>query len=168
MYYVYELVDPLTNEPRYIGITNNTKARYSQHLALRDGNIEKNSWVRRLAKQGVKPIMRILETAPTKEQAAAKERHWINSYLKAGISLTNIRNSGDERPSLTFRPTFSYFKRLDREWENYQRENSLLWRRSNAINMVEEVQLFARWMRLRFPSKRSVISRWEEQKIQEY
>lgn len=168
MYYVYELVDPRTGVPGYVGITNNPKARHYQHLALLDGNIKKNSWIRRLSKEGAEPNMRILDTAPNKEQAALKERHWISLYLKAGIGLTNIRNSGDERPSLSLRPSFSFFKRLDDEWENYQREEALLWKRSSEGDMSGRLRLFAAQMRQSFPSKRSIISLWEEEKIQEY
>jgi len=169
-YYIYELIDPRTDIPGYVGITNNPKVRHSQHLALRDGNIKKNSWVRRLVKEGVKPIIRILDTAPTKEQAASKERHWINSYLKAGVSLTNIRNSGDERPSLSLQSSFSFFKRLDYEWEEYQStlERITQWKRSQESDMTGRIRQFTGTMRLWFPSKRNVISLWEEQKIQEY
>lgn len=167
MYYVYELIDPRTGVPGYVGITNNPKARHYRHLALLDGNIKKNSWIRRLSKEGAEPVMRILDTAPNKEQAATKERSWINYYLKVRISLTNIRNSGDERPSLSFRPGFAFFKYLDEEWENYQREEAQLWRRSGKNDMVCRLRWFTSRMKQNFPSKRDVISLWEEQKIQE-
>lgn len=162
MYYVYELVDPRTGIPGYVGITNNPKARRAQHLYLLEDNPEKYAWVQRLRGQGINPIMRILDTASDRKQAEFKERHWINFYLETGISLTNIRGASDERPP--------FFKRLDDEWEAYQRESAILWKQwgRSREQMIDRVELFTGRMRVRFPSKKSILSLWEKQKLQEY
>lgn len=178
MYYVYELVDPRTGVPGYVGITNNPKARHYQHLAMLDGNIEKNSWIRRLEKEEIAPTMRILDTASDRAHAELKERDWINFYLREGISLTNVRVASGRRPSSSLRSRFSFFKRLDRKWEEWQeghvafwsesRKREVVWSELSREDIIYQLRRFLSWISSEFPSKRDIIPLWEEEKIQEY
>ena len=62
MFYIYELVDPITNEVRYIGQTVNTYNRLHTHLTeAKHGNSHKNKWIRKLVKNGMRPILNVID-----------------------------------------------------------------------------------------------------------
>lgn len=57
---LYELVDPITGEIKYVGISTNTKIRYKQHLSCKI-NSKKLEWINKLKSQDLKPIMNIID-----------------------------------------------------------------------------------------------------------
>lgn len=77
MIYIYTLSHPETNEVRYVGKTINTKRRYKQHLYDKRGS-HKGSWVKSLRKEGLKPVLTILETCEDNWQE--REIYWISQY----------------------------------------------------------------------------------------
>ena len=103
---IYGLVDPRTEELRYIGQTMKTlKKRLSQHLA--EIKTKKNSlklgWLRELSKLGCQPDIVVLDeydaVEPTKEQT----KNWLDTnevlaidfYREAGCRLTNMTDGGE-------------------------------------------------------------------------
>jgi predicted GIY-YIG superfamily endonuclease len=89
LHFVYELYDPRTNTPGYVGITNNPNQRYWEHLEGRVRKGKKYEWVKSLLDEGVKPKLRILETLDERSEAMRRERYWVQYYTKQGIVLTN-------------------------------------------------------------------------------
>lgn len=92
--YIYGLVDPQTEEIRYVGKTSNLKDRYSSHLFADDVNRHKCNWIKLLKKNGHKPRMIILEKA-TEKNWEDRERFWIKHGYINGWKLTNISKGGD-------------------------------------------------------------------------
>lgn len=91
--YIYVLIDPRTNECRYVGKTVNPQKRLGQHLSERRASYRKN-WVQSLLNQNVVPEMIIIDQAPRSE-IDDLECFWI-SYLKyIGASLVNRTKGGD-------------------------------------------------------------------------
>jgi hypothetical protein len=90
-YYIYELVDPRTDQIRYVGITNNPELRLYQHTNCIDATGVKLAWLEEMRNDRVKPIMRIIETTDSKQQAEAQEKHWIQEFIKSGFDLVNVR-----------------------------------------------------------------------------
>lgn len=88
-HYVYEIVDE-QEIPFYVGITDDLKGRYSNHLHSRGINAQKEAKIQQLLLAGIEPKMRVIETWDTREQALERERYWICEYLKQGLPLTNI------------------------------------------------------------------------------
>ncbi len=97
-YTVYALVEPV--EPvslvtwknvRYIGLSNNVLARYSQHLACRaaDSNEDKNEWVTSVLVAGKMPQLHEIEKTVTIEQGRAREQYWIRYAIAQGAALLN-------------------------------------------------------------------------------
>ena len=104
MYFVYELFDPRTSKPGYIGITNNPNQRLLEHLELRAGKGKKNAWIQQLLAEQVEPKMKILEIVEDRGEAQRRERYWIQQYLNRGIQLTNhLLVSTSDKP--TSKPT---------------------------------------------------------------
>jgi hypothetical protein len=99
LYFIYELSDPRTAIPSYIGITSNPNIRYIQHLERKTGSKKKCDWIRDLLAEGIQPKMKILETVDSKQEAQDRERHWIQQYLKQGRELTNalLVNSSERK-----------------------------------------------------------------------
>lgn len=85
--FIYKLIDPETNEIRYVGKSNNPQKRLLAHV--RDqSNTYKGHWLISLRNRGLKPIMEIVEEVPF-EIWAERELYWISYYLEHGHPLTN-------------------------------------------------------------------------------
>lgn len=95
--YIYALVDPTTNEVRYVGKTKDLNVRMYQHChpTLKDKS-DKANWVRQLIAAGQTPQMLILEEC-TSQTWRATEQKWITHYCAINQKMTNIRKGGDGR-----------------------------------------------------------------------
>lgn len=90
--YIYKLIDPLTNEVRYIGKTGNLKNRYTSHLS----NAKKlksrlANWIKFLAKQNIEPIIEIVEVC-NENNWEEREIHWITVFKTD--KLCNVHSGG--------------------------------------------------------------------------
>ena len=95
--YIYELIDPITDETRYIGKTSNLKNRLYGHIFRTKTNIVfcyKENWIRSLLKQNLKPIMNIIDEVDESE-SNFWERFYISLYKSWNCKLTNLTNGGD-------------------------------------------------------------------------
>jgi hypothetical protein len=92
LYFVYELIDPRTNEPRYVGITVNPNLRFEQHMSDKQ-NDKKRIWIQELSDARLEPRMKILEVAESYDEGRQKEKDWIKARLTGGHCLTNIRSN---------------------------------------------------------------------------
>lgn len=64
--YVYTLVDPRTDEPKYVGATKSPKERlYSHQHGATNDDVE--DWIRQLKADGVEPEMTVIRVAPIEE-----------------------------------------------------------------------------------------------------
>lgn len=94
--YIYKLVDPTTEEVRYIGKTNNKnlKIRFNGHMyqANKNNKLKLYCWIRKLKASGLEPKIELLETANSNNWED-RERYWI-SYFRDTGNLTNISDGG--------------------------------------------------------------------------
>jgi len=58
--YIYELIDPKSNKPRYIGKSNNPQKRLESHLKEKK-NTYKNNWIKKLKKENLIPVLNIID-----------------------------------------------------------------------------------------------------------
>lgn len=94
--YVYGLIDPITQELRYIGITVNPAVRYYDHIRkarLRLEKTYKSNWVAGLLEKGLVPEMYIIDIQP-KATLEFWEQHYISYYRAIGCRLTNMALGG--------------------------------------------------------------------------
>ena len=104
-YYVYELLDPRTNEVRYIGKTKNTYKRFYEHISpsLLVKNTHKNNWIKQLLKLNLRPIMRVIIITTFNNINKCEIEAISNSS-----NLTNIASGGQGgSPSLETRKKLS-------------------------------------------------------------
>ncbi len=98
--FVYELIDPITDETRYIGITKNPNRRYREHLTRFKTNYYKVNWIKNLLGRNLKPIMNIIDEILIKE-ASFWERHYISLYKSWNCKLTNYFLNGENYNEMT-------------------------------------------------------------------
>ncbi len=97
--YIYGLIDPRTQEIRYIGFTNkNIKDRLKSHLTKSSlkTNTHKNNWIKSLLKKNLKP--EIFQLQETNEKEWQFDEQWnIQYFLSIGCNLTNGTAGGEGR-----------------------------------------------------------------------
>ncbi len=86
---IYQLADPHDGTIRYIGYSRDAQQRYRQHLSCKEGNYAKNTWIRELKAQGMKPVLSILGREEYEILARERETYWIYRYAKQGMPLFN-------------------------------------------------------------------------------
>lgn len=91
---IYALRDPITKDIRYIGKANSASKRLASHIrdsSARDTPVYR--WIRKLAKQGLIPVIDVLEVA---EDWIEAERRLIAVSRAQGCRLLNVAAGGDE------------------------------------------------------------------------
>lgn len=100
---IYGLVDPISKQLRYIGLSSRGLSRPNQHLDSKriyrpDRKTGKQShcqkWLQVLDKQGLKPEIMILEECNSKEALNEAEIFYIAYYKSIGANLTNHQLGG--------------------------------------------------------------------------
>lgn len=90
MWTIYALVDPRTNQIRYVGQTqNHPEVRLVGHLLKDDGNKRKRAWIDELRRLGEKPIVVVLEYASSFDEALEVESSWIRRGHRSEWPLLN-------------------------------------------------------------------------------
>jgi len=108
--YVYQLLDPMTCEPFYIGLTRHPKDRLRQHAASARGGCKKPVYERwrsiRQRSGGRPPVMRVIEGPildDVSDRPAEKaEMEWEDGHRVAGIRLMNSAPCGAGRRGKTW------------------------------------------------------------------
>lgn len=96
--FIYELIDPRTNEPRYVGKTINIKNRLKSHLLYDKAKTYKNNWIKNLLKENLVPKLNIIARVNENEWEYW-EKYYIKLYKEKGYKLTNATEGGDNPPS---------------------------------------------------------------------
>ena len=60
-YQIYALIDPRDNLVHYVGISINAESRFYEHLHEVTGNFDEARWIKSLKKNGLSPMLQILE-----------------------------------------------------------------------------------------------------------
>ena len=98
--FIYTLIDPITNEIRYVGKSVRPKERL-QNQCNEKSNTYRCHWVQSLLKLGLRPIQIIIEKLPLDQDWQSRERYWIKKFREDGFNLTNCTDGGDGVPNLS-------------------------------------------------------------------
>lgn len=85
--YVYALWCPLTEQYRYVGMTNNPETRFRCHVSGGEPG-DRRSWIMALKRRGLSPTMAVVDTAQAKD-IYKLEGEWIRRMIARGHKLTN-------------------------------------------------------------------------------
>ena len=93
--FIYCLIDPITNQVRYVGKAADIQKRFHRHLSEKRGT-HKNNWIQSLASRGLKPIISVVQSLYdcTDEDWQNAEIFWINYYKSKGCNLCNLDSGG--------------------------------------------------------------------------
>ena len=93
---IYALLDPESEEIRYIGKSCNGLARPKQHFYPSSLRVHsyKNSWMKSVFSRGLRPGIRVLQEFDSKTHLAAAEMYFISGYKRIGSRLTNLTDGG--------------------------------------------------------------------------
>lgn len=114
--FIYSLVDPRSNQIRYIGKSNNPKKRLSAHLSEKR-RTHKSHWIQSLKKVGLKPILNIVDEVLLKEWEFW-EMHYISLYKSWGFDLTNQRAGGGGLESHSTETKELLSSMIKKEWSH--------------------------------------------------
>lgn len=93
---LYVLRHPVTLEIRYAGKANNAAKRLASHLRdSKRSNTPVYTWIRSLAKEGLAPIMEVVEEV-SPEDWKKSEMAMIASLRLTQVRLLNVADGGDE------------------------------------------------------------------------
>lgn len=92
---IYVLIDPETQQVRYVGKANNVSQRYKAHLnRARKHQIHKLNWINSLKKKKLKPILEVIDVVSVKDWVFW-EKYWIAQMKSWNFSLLNYTEGGD-------------------------------------------------------------------------
>lgn len=98
--HIYMLVDPETDEIRYVGKSIRPAQRLLNHMNERS-NTHRSHWLQTLRQKGLRPRMVILETIEGRWPWQDAERFWIAHLRSLGARLVNGTSGGDGVPNLS-------------------------------------------------------------------
>lgn len=93
MVYIYTLTDPITNELKYCGKTNNIKIRLIGHLKEKKSNKEKIDWIQNIKNKGLKPILEVIDEV-SDDDWSFWEKYWISQLKSWNFILLNKNDGG--------------------------------------------------------------------------
>lgn len=105
--YIYELLDPINMECRYVGKTKNLKRRYNSHLnQSKKRKTHKECWIYNLLSKDMKPIMRViaitnLDYINETEILEIAKRNNLTNATKGGDGQSNILGSTISKIKIT-------------------------------------------------------------------
>lgn len=97
--YIYGLIDPFTDEIRYIGKSIRPKERLRDHCNDHS-DCHRTHWIQRVIAHGRRPKLVILQELSESDDWQQAERDWIAKARESGWPLTNGTDGGDGVPNL--------------------------------------------------------------------
>jgi hypothetical protein len=113
--FIYILMDPITDEIRYIGKSINPTQRYRKHIyetKTKNLNNHKINWIKSLLNKNLKPKMDIIDSI--EGDWVWLEEYWISQFLTWGFNLVNSTNGGENPPSWKGRTHSDEYKEIRR------------------------------------------------------
>lgn len=165
-YTIYKLIDPESNEVRYIGLTFNTlKQRLKSHYN-ENAKSHKCYWIKKLKLQGLKPIIEsIEENIGSYEEACEKEIYYIDYYKNNGHKLTNQATGGNKNKKMS-EETRRKMSQFQKEWhKNNKRILSKETKEKLSESTKIRMQNIEERQRLKIANKLYEDSKTDEQKL---
>lgn len=135
--FIYTLSDPITNEIRYIGKTNNIKDRLKRHLQKSnldkyEKNTHKSRWIRSMLICDKSPNIEILDIGNT-ENVNDLEIYWISQFKTWGFNLTNLSAGGEVGVDWTGKKHKDTTKNKIRDSHNSRNKNIIHYKLDGSI-----------------------------------
>lgn len=97
MYHVYYLLDPITKDVKYVGMSKNPKRRYRQHISKLDKLMtDKRKWLEGLFEKKLLPEIKIVGSYDSEKEGREMEQQHVTMNKN---TILNIHNPGKGRKS---------------------------------------------------------------------
>jgi group I intron endonuclease len=163
-YTIYRLIDPISNETRYIGLTFNTlKQRLKSHCSEKSKS-HKSNWIRKLKSIGLKPIIESIENnISSYDHCCEREIYWIEKYKLEGHPLTNMATGGNKNKKMSDETRI----KMSDSAKNRKVKTKLSEETKKTISMISKKRFEKEEERdkLRISNKRYEDSKTPEQKL---
>lgn len=146
IYSIYKLIDPITNDVRYIGVTTNSlKNRLYQHK-YNSKKLKTHSakWINSLLKKDFSPIIELIEICD-ENNWEEKEKYWISYYDNLtnhhiggkGVILNRTKESINSTSNSKKISLIQINKQGEfiKEWDSIKEASDFLGKSPNAITM---------------------------------
>ncbi|NQD75316.1 viroplasmin family protein [Pseudomonas sp. B21-023] len=105
-YVVYLIIDPVTEEPFYVGQTGNFKSRQRSHLEKANHNCKRAAAkIAQILDAGMTPAFKVVETCDSEEASLEAETRWIEHCTARGIKVWNRWREHREIQALHMKPS---------------------------------------------------------------
>ena len=120
--YIYELINPLNNNPFYVGYSYNIEKRLYEHIySTNSKNTYKDAVINKILNAGLKPTINIIDSCDkifdleqNMYEHEILEIKYIKEYKERGVKLTNLTEGGQNPPeSKTRKRVYQYDKNLN-------------------------------------------------------
>ena len=163
-YTIYKLIDPISNEIRYVGLTfNDLKQRLKSHCSEKSSS-HKSNWIKNLKSKGLKPIIESIEdNVSTYDEVCVQEIYWIDKLKNEGHPLTNMASGGNKNKKMSdeTRKLMSESAK-NRKIKTYLSDET---KKELSIKSKERFSKEEERNRLRISNKRYEDSKTDEQKL---
>jgi hypothetical protein len=167
-YTIYKLIDPISNEIRYVGLTfNDLKQRLKSHCYEKSKS-HKSNWINQLKSKGLKPLIESIESdISSYDHVCEREIYWIDKYKSEGHPLTNMASGGNKNKKMSEES----LKRMSDSQINRYKTYTLVF--SNNVKKMISDKTKKRFEReyerekLRISNKRYEDSKTEDQKLKD-
>lgn len=165
-YTIYKLIDPITNEVRYIGLTfNDLKQRLKSHCNEKSKS-HKSNWIQKLKSEGFKPIIESIEdNISTYDECCEREIFYIEKFKLDGHRLTNSATGGNKNKKMSEETRKKMSDSAKIRCENYKLVHSEETKTLLSKIAKEKFKNDSERDKLRISNKRYEDSKTDEQKL---
>ena len=165
-YTIYKLIDPTDNKVRYIGLTfNDLRMRLKSHLS-EPGKSHKIFWIKKLKKQGLKPIIEsVEENISTYDEACQREIYYIDHFKSLGCDLTNMATGGNKNKIMSKESRKKMSDSQKKRYETFKMKFSDESKETLRSSTIERFKNPEEREKLRIANKRYEDSKTPEQKL---
>lgn len=165
-YTIYKLIDPISNQVRYIGLTfNDLKLRLKSHMS-EPGKSHKIFWINKLKKGGLKPIIEsVEENISTYEEACQREIYYIEYFKSIGCELTNMSSGGNKNKKMSEETRKKMSESQKKRYETFKLELSEKTKELISRSMIERFKDPNEREKLRIKNKLHEDSKTPYQKL---
>lgn len=144
---IYGLLEPFSEEVRYVGKTKDLQGRIRDHLHYDKSDTYKARWINKLQEQGLDPFVKVLEEVAASTPWQEREKFWIKKLKSEGHRLTNASDGGDgggaygRKWTEEQRKKFSIQKAGVKQSDFHKEQNRKFWRSPEGQKLRVEITI---------------------------
>lgn len=108
-YVVYLIIDPVTEEPFYVGQTSNLERRQRQHLGRANHDCKRAAAkIAQILDAGMTPAFKVVDTCDSEKASLDAEKKWVEHCAARGITVWNRWREHRDIQALHMKPKIEF------------------------------------------------------------